>query len=502
MSATLALVKLELPPGALQVGTVYQAMGRWYRLNLVRWQMDGEVWALQPIGGWVARTVSAMTGKARAALAWRGASDTRFVAFGTEQKLYVLTQTADTPADITPAGFTAGDADATAGAGYGIGPFGEGAFGTPRVDNATYQEASQWTLDNFGELLLGCMAQDSHVYKWELDTGTPAVALGGDTPDGSAIVVTPERFLFVLGAGGDNRKVQWADQESLTTWTPSATNQAGDFNIESHGKLMCGKRIRGGTLLWTDQDVHLATYIGQPLVYRFDRVGENCGIISRGAAVAADTRAFWMGNGRFYVFDGGVRELLCDVADGVFGDLNTTQKSKITAHHEPRFSEIWWKYPSGSSNEIDRQVGYNYAGNFWLPHDDFARLSAAPRGVFANPIMADADGYIWDHETGADYDDAIPQAESGPYELGEGDRVLRARRLIGDEITSGDVRVSFMASDWPNSSETTYGPYTIANPVSIRFAARKARMKVEFFMPALNSRWGYPRVDVLAGGRR
>ena len=35
------------------------------------------------------------------------------------------------------------------------------------------------------------------------------------------MVVTEERFIFLLGAGGDPRKVQWCDKENNTVWTPS-----------------------------------------------------------------------------------------------------------------------------------------------------------------------------------------------------------------------------------------------------------------------------------------
>lgn len=494
------LTKLALPPGMLRVGTAYQSAGRWYRGRNVRWRNDGGVWALEPIGGSVQRTAAAMTGKVRAALAFVDNDNLRWVIFGSEQKLYALTQTSDTPIDITPAGFTAGDADATAGAGYGIGPYGESTYGTPRVDNVTYQEASMWTLDNFGEVPYGIMAADAKLYKWlPPDTGTPAIAVAG-APTGSAVVVTPERFIFVLGADGDNRKVRWADQESDSVWAALATNQAGDFRIETPGKLMCGKRIAGGTLIWTDMDAHLATYIAQPFIYRFDRIGENCGIISRGAAAVADTRAMWMGNGRFYAFDGNVREMNCDVAEGVFGDFNWSQKSKVTAHHEPKFSEVWWKYPSGASSEVDRAVVYNYEGDFWIIEEDFSRLSATPRGVFDNPLMVDSDGYVWDHETGSTYDDD-PYAESGPIELGNGDHRMRVRRFIADELTAGDVSVSFKVRDWPNDSETTYGPYTPDNPTTSRFSGRQVRLRIDGAQPAL-WRWGVPRLDLMQGGKR
>ena len=497
----MSLVKAALPPGMLRVGTIYQAQRRWYRGNLCRSRNDGGVYAVEPIGGWAERTVSAMTGKARAAIAWVDNDNLRWQAYGTNSKLYALTQTSDTPVDITPVGFTAGDADATAGGGYGIGPYGESTYGTPRVDNASYQEAGMWLLDTFGEVLVAIMAEDSIAYSWTPpDTGVKAAAISG-APAGSALVVTPERFLMILGAGGDNRKVQWADQETLTTWTPTATNQAGDITLQSHGKLLCGKRVRGGTLLFTDAEVFTATYVGQPYIYGFERAGENCGIISRGAAIAVDTRCFWMGNGRFYVFDSVTRELGCEVTDGVFEDLNTTQRSKITSYHDPKFSEVWWFYPSAASTEIDRAVVFNYEGGFWTIHEDFARLCAIPRGVFNNPIMADSTGYVWDHETGVAYGGDTPYLESGPFELGDGDRLMKVRELVPDERTQGDVTVTLYGADTPNGTETTFGPYTMDDFVSIRANARQFRIKLTTAVAAA-WRWGIPRFDVQPGGRR
>jgi hypothetical protein len=201
------------------------------------------------------------------------------------------------------------------------------------------------------------------------------------------------------------------------------------------------------------------------------------------------------------MFDGVTRELMCDVADGVFSDFNTVQRTKVTAYHEPQYGEVWWFYPSGASTECDRAVVYNYIGNFWSVHEDFARLVGAPRGIYTNPVMVDASGNVYDHETGASYGGDIPYVESGPYELGEGDRIMRAKRLIADEKTAGDVTVSFKVRDWPNDSETTYGPYTIDNPTDIRFAARQARIVVTSNV-STSWRWGIPRVDVVEGGKR
>ena len=61
------------------------------------------------------------------------------------------------------------------------------------------------------------------------------------------IVVTEERFIFALGAGGNSRKVQWCDKENNTQWTPAVTNEAGDIELATSGQIMCGVRTRGVT---------------------------------------------------------------------------------------------------------------------------------------------------------------------------------------------------------------------------------------------------------------
>jgi hypothetical protein len=113
-------------------------------------------------------------------------------------------------------------------------------------------------------------------------------------------------------------------------------------------------------------------------------------------------------------------------------------------------------------------------------------------------MMVSSDSFVYEHETGTTWD-ASPYAESGPYELGEGDNISRIRRIIFDEGTASDVQVYCYTRDWNNDSETTHGPFTAPNPASVRIAGRAVRMKVVF---ATAGKWGSPRFDLMTGGRR
>lgn len=500
----MSFIPLEFEAGLGSGGTDYQHKGGWMASDLVFWNQD----VMGPIPGWAQRSTGAMSGKVRAAIAWRDATTIRWQAFGSNSKLYAVSQTSTLPADITPAGFMAGAADATASGGYGVGPYGAGTYGTPRTDTGSIQEAAVWTLGIWGAAgdLLACAAQDGAIYRWQRDVLTVAAALGGTAPTGNqAIVVTPEGFVFALGAGNDQRKVQWPDQGSLSDWTPTATNQAGDTELQTQGAVKCGVPLRTQTLIFTDVDAHAATYQGLPYVYRFDRVGENCGIAGRGAMATFGSYGFWMGQTNFFMFDGGSVQIIpCAIWDYVFGDMNLTQRSKFTAQMISRRSEVWFRWCSAASTEIDRCAAFNFREGTWMTHPSVVRLCGFDSGVFTNPVMVDTSGNTWDHETGYVYSGALtgaPYAISGPLELGKGDRCAKVRNLIPDEKTRGDVTVTFLAKDSPNGAETTYGPYTMADFVDVHFEARQARMKVSGNV-ATGWRWGTPRVDAIPGGRR
>ena len=100
-----------------------------------------------------------------------------------------------------------------------------------------------------------------NLYVWDLNPFGTLLYVSAAPPNNLGLVVTEERFLFALGAGGDPRKVAWCDKEDLTTWTAAATNEAGDIILQTSGQIMQGIRTRGQTLIITDTDAHSAKYI-------------------------------------------------------------------------------------------------------------------------------------------------------------------------------------------------------------------------------------------------
>jgi len=493
------LITLDIPAGVYKNGTDYQASNRWNDSNLVRW-IDN---AVRPVGGWSQKSATATASICRSMYAWSDNSLDRYIAAATHEKLYIYDQEG-AQYDITPAGYSTGRESAVANTGYGALNYGEDAYGTERNDSTQTLPATTWSLDNWGEYLVGCATEDGKLYEWQLDlVGPTAAAVISNAPTNCrGLLVTEERFLMALGAGGNPRKLQWSDREDNTTWTPADTNEAGDIELQTDGYIQCGLRARDQAVILTTTDAHTATYIGPPFVYSIQRVGTGCGVISPKAAVTFSGGVVWMGRQNFFVYSGGqVQKLPSEVYDHVFADINRDYATHVFALQNSRFSEAWFFYPSANSTENDRYVAWNYDTNTWTI-GTLVRTAGIDQGAFINPIWADpSDKHLYEHEVGWTHTGYDVYIESGPISIGNGDQVAVATELIPDENTQGSVEATFKTRFHPNDTERTYGAYTLANPSPVRFTGRQIRMRLE---GTDNTDWrvGRMRLDIAGGGRR
>jgi hypothetical protein len=483
----MALVPLAFPPGMVRRGTAHRTAGRWFDGNLVRW-VDG---VLRPWAGWTqigGCNNSAIGGPVVGLMAWRGNDGAARLLIGTPTKIYRHLNT--TLTDITIAGFTGGAADSVFTASTGI-----------TVDAAT------WQFDLFGEDPVLCQTADGRILTYDTSTLPAEVTVVSGAPTGNkSIVVTPEKFLVALAASGDPRLIAWCDQDDITDWTPIASNQAGDFSLPGEGRIMAGRRGRNETLIWTDSDMWAMRYIGGDLVYSFVQLGSACGWLSRHAGVVLDGKAIWMGQNSFFLYDGFVRKLSCEVSDFVFDQLSAEQRAKVHCQLLADFSEVVWYYSNATDN--NKYVSYNYVSDHWSM-GTLSRSAAIDRGVFDFPISGHPSGGLYLHEHPVvgvhlfiDENTAalVPQIVSGPLQLGQGDNVYTALQYIPDEKTAGEVSLTINTKFYPSALETSHGPYAGANPTSIRLTGRE--MTVRFTQVTPDWRVGEPSLDVVPGGLR
>jgi hypothetical protein len=460
--------------------------------------------------------------KYRASHTWVNNSNNPYFASASYNRIAIIDGNGSSY-DITPSPVPSGTAEASQNTGYGGSTYGSGNYGVEREEDFTIAEATVWTLANWGEDLLAVSNSDGHIYEldmsaWSLaPTTTPmtkvsANALVVDIADGTTanptevptsnygLVVTAERFVFALRAGGNPRKVQWCDRENLYEWQPSVINEAGDIELQTSGSLVAGVSVRGRTLLLTTTDCWTATYQGPPTVFGFQKIGDSCGLVGKNMLASVGPSAFWMGKNNFFFYDGTqARVLPCEAHDKVFTELNRSKVSHGWCVANQKFNEVWWFYPANGADECNKYVAYDYRENHWLI-GDLTRSTGVDSGPFQEPWWV-ANSAAYRHETGFGHENASVFLESGPIDFADGDTVARVTEVIPEEDTQGEVSLKFKTKFYPNDTETTHGPYNPANPMSVRFTGRQVKLRIDGG-EGNNWRFGDLRMRASGGGRR
>ena len=186
--------------------------------------------------------------------------------------------------------------------------------------------------------------------------------------------------------------IRWSDQGDPSYWTPSATNQAG-FTYLSHGsEIVTALQARQEILTFTDSSVYSLQYVGAPVVWQVQLVGENTSIASQNAVAYANGVAYWMGVDKFYKYDGRSQTLNCDLRQFVFENINKTQFDQVYAGTNEGFNEVWWFYVSQSGSQadpanpqVDKYVIYNYLDRVWY-YGTINRTAWLDSGIRQNPM--------------------------------------------------------------------------------------------------------------------
>lgn len=424
-----------------------------------------------------------------------------------------------------------------AGAGFGLGGFGDGGFGTgvvPAAQTGTPISATNWSHDNWGELLLSCPSGGG-VYYWAPNRGFQTAYLVPTAPifNGGIFVAMPEQILVCWGSTAaapgststtaspeqrDPLQIRWSDIEDFTTFTPAATNQAGGKRISSGSAIINAIQGPQQALVWTDIDLHAMHYIGYPEVFGFNKIADGCGLIAQHAVAVMRGVVAWMGLGGFFALSGGtVTPMPCSVWDAVFQDLDTANASKITAGANSTFGEFWWFYPSlsGGTGEPDKYVKVNLLeGGAW-DYGSLARSAWIDQSVLGQPIGASPGGIVYQHETGTDDGIGNPMRawfETGWFVLAEGQQFVSVDQIVPDMkwgpfggAQSGQLNVTVYATDYPNGPVRTYGPFLMTAArtlINTRLRGRLIKLRVESNDVGSTWRLGNLRYRAAPDGRR
>jgi hypothetical protein len=296
--------------------------------------------------------------------------------------------------------------------GFGAGTYSTGVYGTGGASSVSIRI---WSMGNFGEdLVFGYMGGAPYYWVAASGLGTRGVALSSrpgasDVPlYQNLLLVSSNRFVIFFGTNDigsstlDPMLVRWSDQESAVNWTPAATNQAGSFRLSHGSQISAAVQTRQEILVFTDVALYSMQYIGAPAVWSNTVLADNITIINDRSVAYASGMVYWMGVDKFYVYNGRVDNLVCDLKQYIFDDFNYNQSQQVFAAVLEKFNEVWWFYCSGSSSTIDKYVIYNYVEKAWY-YGSMARTAWMDAGIFSKyPVAVNYNGQLLYHEIGED----------------------------------------------------------------------------------------------------
>ena len=374
-------------------------------------------------------------------------------------------------------------------------------------------------------------------------TGTGVyISLLVDVPtvQNNLTVSDTSRFVIAFGCNDYNSNVldpmliRWSAQDDAYNWTPDPTNQAGFIRISHGSEIVTTVQTRQEVVVFTDSSVYSLQYLGPPYVWVPQLLGDNISIMSPNSAVIASGVIYWMGVDKFYVYDGRVNTLNCDLRRHVFQDLNQDQSLQVFAGTNEGFNEVWWFYCSANSTKVDRYVIYNYQEKIWY-YGTMERTAWLDSGLQTVPIAAKYNstaltGNLINHETGLN-DNTTGTAtaidayiSSSEFDIGDGHNFGFVWRVLPD--LSFENATNTPAAVAPRVTMTLYGlnnsgsgttsnasgtvikgsTYVITEEFTGQIFTRMRGRQMIFKISSnqVNTCWqlGAPRIDIRPDGRR
>ena len=445
----------------------------------------------------------------------------------------------------------------TKGYGWSTYLWGDSTWGTERGTSNVVLDPGNWSLDNFGEVLVATIF-NGKTFTWDAGATNPRTIRASQSTSGFSTSANPTKTRFTLVSDRDRHLfhfgtettignsltqdpmfVRFSNQEDLNTYLPKATNTAGTFRLDTGNKITAALQGKDYVFVLTDLAAYVIQFVGPPFTFSVRQVGTNCGCIAQHAASYVNGAVYWMsGEGGFFMYDGTVKALPCLVEDFVFttrnGDLGINYDAAATVFSAPNtlYTEVNWFYPKAGSLQIDRCVTYNYQENCWTT-SSLDRTTYQDQGVFNLPYATDYEttntpvfseisgitnkygaSIYYAHEIGTDQVNSSGTTaiaafiRSGDFDIDDGELFMSMRRFMPDyKFLVGDSKVTLFISDFPSDIQTgsPLGPFTITSTtdkVDTRARGRLLSLKVENDAAGQTWRYGSFRMDAQPDGRR
>ena len=350
----------------------------------------------------------------------------------------------------------------------------------------------------------------------------------GASPAGTAIahalgtsggIVTIGPYLFYYGKYG---LIANTDINNPTLGYTGDANQVNPVG----SRIVKGLPIKGqgqapAGLFWSDDAVIKVSYVGGTLTYQYDVMSSQSSILSANSVVEYDGVYYWLGFDRTLMFNGSVREVPNPLNNQwFFNNLNWTYRNKIWGTKIPRYGEIWWFFPKGTSTVCNWALVLNVREGLWYD-TPITRSAGYYTQTFRYPLWGDETGKLWQHEYGMDMIegtdvnavDSYFVTHNMGYPMGgaiqdapQGANAwTRIERIEPDFEQTGDMSVEVFSKEYANDTMISLGKYTYSSGqvrVDMRHQARILLLKFRSAVQHGDYHMGVTLLHLDVGDRR
>jgi hypothetical protein len=209
------------------------------------------------------------------------------------------------------------------------------------------------------------------------------------------------------------RLVKWSTGSSFnavpTSWDETdATLDAGEYELaDTSGRVIDGAELRDTFVIYKEDSIWGMQFVGPPFVFRFYKISETTGALSRRCMVEINNGHFVFGVNDCYINDGqNLTSILNQrMRREVFNNLNTTNFERCFVVPYFQKSEVWACYPDRTADFANKALVWNWTDNSIgirdLPDIAFAHAGAVPTIMGGGDSSSWVGGGTWDDQIGA-----------------------------------------------------------------------------------------------------
>lgn len=405
-----------------------------------------------------------------------------------------------------------GNLDQGTAEGWGAGLWGAGLPGVGTISTSTLSYPRIPSYDVFGNEIVYCpgdytAGNGQKIYIWDGDTSTAPTALSNAPTDCNFVMVVNNA---VVGICAD--RIDISEIGDGTVWTPGVGTTAYTKTLERAVRVIAG--VKAGArqaLLFTENEVLILRYVGEPDYWEIDDLTQSDGIIAPNAFCVLDGVVYWMGRRGFYRFTGSYVERIINAQneDWIFANLNYGQQYKCFVAPDVQHGQVYFHFPV-ESDECDYYVILNIVGGHWTLGQLSRTAAQHPAFVGSQYYMAygdaeDSAGTIYRHYVDNPTLNMGWSWKTAPAYAGDGSQRFRINQFVPDSFSkeNADYEVQYLTRDYPQSDKESGSPiYTLNGEteyVTVQAAGRVRRISAAGHKQFTLGSW---KEEIVMQGRR